>query len=264
METDNIEHGTLEDTYENLVRYAVTFATESFPVSDLRQFPIMFADVETNQWIRFPRSSPSLRDSMLVYLQSSNSIIEFMQEGIETLLGRALEKGIHFHGTSWDFAMNMVDHGVSLQMGESKTDFGPNCLYLSEDFSMAAKWALRKYWGNAAVVIFSREWRDEVAEENTKRFEVEGDEEWQTTVFKFRSAFSRDFQLSMRRYHIMEGLISRQVTDIVSPASVEPVVRDDGVVPIQVAARFEYLQEGLDTYLVGVVFFASDCRPSMF
>jgi hypothetical protein len=250
MEVDQMDHWTLKETYEILVAYSFAAATRGFPDSDHRGFPAEFVGLNPHEWSHI--TSPN---SGFVYLQRNSPLsANLLIEELRSRLGQPLER-LHFHGTAWEYAMDIWADGIVCSRGSYISDFGPHSFYLCEDFCLAAKFAVQKYRAHAAVLIYAQDWAEMAAADRTLVFD-EANIEWQRTVFTCRKPTRRSVN-AMKAWHVIQGPINRRVI-IRTVDDVTPIVYR-GTTPIQIAIRSDTLEGAVDRNLVGIVFLADDC-----
>jgi hypothetical protein len=248
----------LEETYEILLSYAVAVVTSDLPDVDARGFPLTFVGLSAQHW-----ESISSLNNIVAYMHPGTAVSEDMiiTSLITSKLNSECDHGFHFHGTSWEYAMNILVGGVELSRGNSVTDFGPRCFYLSDNFCLAAKFAVGKYRGHSAVLVFSSDWQREVPADKTLSYRTPS-ETWKDTVFKFRSLRlqrDRSFEETMKQWEVIRGPIATGVRRGIRSAETIQHLQYGRFVPIQTAVRHQSLETVMDLHLLGVVFFSREC-----
>ena len=85
-----------------------------------------------------------------MYQNGKNSISIFWKADILDYIP------LYFHGTDLVSAIGIIEDGIDIDLcSHNPTDFGLNCFYVSDNFSLSLDWARIRYVKYVAVLCYS-------------------------------------------------------------------------------------------------------------
>lgn len=176
------------------------------------RFP--YKETVTNEWFTLPHDENDRKQPVMVinvdqvgkenncYL-SQNGVADFMD---------SLNDDFHevlFHGTSQEYAKNIIEDGIDLNKGAKGRDFSHgDGFYLGDNFKKAYKWPVSCGHSYTAVLVFHVE-KTELRDPD-KGLDLRNDKKscykWEEVVPKFRSGKpDLNFVKKLRKYDFIEG-----------------------------------------------------------
>ena len=195
----------LKFSLSKYVSYVLSYSAGIF--TKYNRFP--YKESTINQWLtrstddvprdqRMPNIMNVDKDGQRRKCYSTQNQVDGFPEALEDF-----EFELFFHGTSHEYAKDIIEGGVNLRRGSGKKDFSHgDGFYVGKSFDEASTWAIDKHHSSAVLVF----------RVNRNELRLRGDyngldlqnrvSEWQDVISQFRSGKPDRIH---RNYHFIEG-----------------------------------------------------------
>ncbi|KAJ7318875.1 hypothetical protein OS493_037286 [Desmophyllum pertusum] len=168
---------------------------------------------------------------------------------------------IFLHGTSHEYAEDIIENGIDLRRGKKEQDFSDgDGFYLGKNFDEAFKWTGTRRHSSSAVLVFRVKTSELRGDNNENGYDLQDPrnkikKEWQEVVSQFRYGKQYPHRRKFRRdldknYQFIEGPMASVSPN--KPPSRFPVQKDG---TYQLCVRNDNCAKLFDRCLHSVVFF---------
>lgn len=241
---------TTEQLYDIAIDYVLG---KTNPIQTKSAYYLKLA--KENEWTltQVQEGTKSIYYGHVININQTDNVSEKVNKLKEIRDAKANEVLYLFHCTSWTFAKNIIEYGVSSSVGRQCLDFGiRQGFYTTENIQMAIEWGekQRKYWkGQVAIVIFEIDAK-KLKKYKTKYFNSTTNE-WKQLVTHSRKCEEKENALDFFDF-------------VYGPVCLNPkAVCSQGKAPIADKGKFQFVSKSIngdflmrDSY-IGSIFFAN-------